>query len=429
MAANPNTISAGIQETWDKVYQVTHHKVPVYPAVSSFRLAPGLKKGDTVHRQYRNTLNANDMGGDGSYQRQAIVDTDESLNISYEKETSFYIKELDELQNHLPVRKKHAFDSSAAIFNQIDGDVLGQYDQFTNSIDGGDFSGTDGNGVTLDTSNVRKLFSKSNKYLQRGNIAIHSLVGRFSGFRDEDMKQGRKVAVISPDVYETLLESLDGKETALGDNVGINGHQGRYFGYDIFVSNAVGWSAQLEMATNPTDGDTIVIGDATITFKATLSGGDGEVHIASTVDITRANLVEMINNKTADETEATDAGYAGFTASTDAHKSVLNVTATNDNTNDVMTLKGTGYGFQVLSETLTASADKWTAAKEIQHCLFGVAGAIEVVIQKTPNMRVKDRTGYVGVDVVVWAAYGIKVFNEGKPMMVDVRIRTDAYTT
>lgn len=425
---NPNTISAGIQETWDKVYQVTHHKVPVYPAISNFRLAAGLKKGDTVHREYRNTLIAKTMGGDGGYSRQALVDTDESLVVNYEKEASFYIKELDELQNHLPVRQKHAYDASVALFNQIDANVLGQYDQFTRNVDDGDFGGTDGLGVTVDTNNVRKLFSKSTKALQRSNLAIQNLTGRFTGFRDEDNKAGRLVAILSPDVYQVLLESLDGKETALGDQVGLNGHMGRYFGYDIFVSNGVGWSGELYLPTNPTDGDTLTIGSAVFTFKNTVTPATaGQVKIASTVDLTRANLATAINAPITDIADATNAGFGGFDEDSDAHKSLLNVTATNDNSADTLALKAQGYGFVDVSETLTADANIWTAGKEIQHCLFGVAGAIDVVIQKTPSMKVKDRDGKVGVDVVTWTVYGIKVFYEAKPMMVDVRVRTEQY--
>lgn len=427
MAANPNTISAGIQETWDNVYQVTHHKIPVYPAISNFRLAAGLRKGDTVHRQYRNTLVANTMGADGSFTRQAITDTDESLVINKEKEASFYIKELDEIQNHLPTRAKHAFDASVAIFNQIDGDVLGEYDQFTNTLDDGDLGGTAGNGLTVTAANVRSLFSNAMRLLQRENIMLDN-TAKFTGFRKEDMTKSRGVAVISPDVYNTLIESLDGKDSSLGDQVGINGHVGRYYNFDIFVSNALGWSATLALATNPTDGDTIVINGVTVTFVATLSAASGasEVHIASTVDITRANLVEFLNAAGAnDETEATDTGYS----STSAANQILlgNMTWTNDNTADTATVKSTGRGFVVVSETFTDGTDTWTAAKQVQHCLFGVANSIDVVIQKTPSIKTQDRSGFVGVDVVTWAAYGYKVFNESKVRMIDAQIRTDAY--
>ena len=205
MAANPNTIP--MQTTWNKVYQVTHHKRPVYPAFSTFRLAAGLKKGDTTKRTYRSTIVANDMGGDGSYTRQAITDTEESLSIDKEKEASFYIKELDEIQVHLPTRTKYAYDSASAIFNQIDGDVLGDYDQFTNNLDAGDLGGTAGEGITVTSSNVRSLFTNSNKLLQRANIKLDNQA-RFTGFRKEDMSAQRGVAVISPDVFPCCFSMI-----------------------------------------------------------------------------------------------------------------------------------------------------------------------------------------------------------------------------
>lgn len=422
-----NNISAGIKEVWDVQYQVTHHKLPVYPAISNFRLEPGLEKGDTVHRQYRDELVANDMGSDGSYTRQDIVDNDETLTISYEKEASFYIKKLDEIQNHLPVAMKHAYDASAAIFNQIDADVLGKYDQFNNSLDDGDLGGTTGNGISVTTANVTKLFSNSTRLLQLANIMIDN-TANFTGFKKEDAQKEMAVAVISPNVYSVIVERLDGKDSALGDKVGIEGHAGKYMGYELFVSNGTGWSGVLAMATNPTDGDTIVINGVTITFKDTLTAASGaaEVHIASTVDITRANLVEFLNSAGAnDEAEATNTGYSSVSASN--QKLLANMAWTNDNTADTATVKALGRGYVAVSETFTDATDTWTAAKQVQHLLFGVANAIDVVVQQTPNMKIKDRDGKVGKDVVTWAAYGIKVFYEAKPKMVDVQVRTDAY--
>lgn len=426
MAANPNTISAGIQETWDKVYQATHHQKPVYPAISNFRLASQLKVGDTVHRQYRNTLVANDMGGDGSYERQAITDTDESLVISYEKEAAFYIKELDEIQNHLPTRERHAYDAMVALFNQVDADVLGQYSSFNNSLDDGDLGGTSGNGITVSTSNITKLFTRSLKKIQRANLLIDN-TAKFSGFRLEDSMKQMAVAVISPDVYSVLLEYLEGKDTALGDKVGVNGHAGRWMNFDLFISNAVAWSGELALATNPTDGDTIVINGVTFTFKATIGSTAGNVHICSSADATRANLENALNAPTTSIAEATDTGFVGFTALGTEDKALRNLTATDNATTNILSLVMLGRGYVEVSETLTDGTDTFTAAKQMQHCLFGIANSIDVVIQKQPGMKMKDRDGKVGMDVVSWTVYGIKVFNESKDKMVDVKVRTDAY--
>ena len=420
--ANPNTISSGIRETWDNTYQVTHHKIPTYPAFANFRLAAGLKKGDTVNRHYRNSLVANDMGGDGGYSTQAITDTQEQLVINKEKETSFYIKELDELQNHLPVRSQHAYDSMAALFNEIDADVLGDYDQYTQTLDDGDLGGTAGNGITVNTTNVRQLFSQSLKFLQRGNIRLENNA-KFTGFRKEDMAVQRGVAIISPDVYAKLLESLDGKDSALGDSVGINGHAGRYFGFDLFVSNGIGWSATFEAVTIPTAGDTLTINGVALTAAADGAATTaGEYSIQTTVDLAMAELVKLIN------ATGTPGADVYIDLSTANRNLIKNVVATYDSGTNLLTLKATGYGYIDVAEGMTPAGNIWTVGKEVQHCLIGVNNSIDVVLQKSPSMAVRPApSAKVGVDVLTWAAYGHKVFNEHKAKMIDVWVRTEAY--
>lgn len=418
-----NNLDAGIKQTWDKVYQVTHFNIPVYPAFANNRLASMLKVGDTVDRVYTSDIIAKDMGSEGSYSRQDVTDTGEQLTIDKEKEASFYIKELDELQNHLPARMEYANKASAALFNQIDGDVLGDYDQYSLTLDDGDLGGTDGNGIDVTTSNVRELFSKAQKLMQRNNIKLNKLA-KFQGFKHPSIGQDRAVAVISPDVYETLLLYLDGKDSALGDQVGVAGHAGRFMGFDLFVSNAVGWSARLEFGTNPTDGDTVTFTyggkTATFTFKASPSTA-GHIDIKGSAALTLDELVASIDAPTT--TRSGD--FVAFDAGSDEEYVLRNIDATDGAT--YMTVKGTGYGFVQVGETLTASADIWTTEKQVQHCLLGMSGGIDLVIQKTPNVNAYHRDGYVGHDIVTWAAYGKKVFQEQKYMMVDVQVRTDSY--
>ena len=64
---------------------------------------------------------------------------------------------------------------------------------------------------------------------------------------------------------------------------------------------------------------------------------------------------------------------------------------------------------------------------QIQHALFGIKGAIEVVIQKAPNVEIKDVPDKIGKNIVPWTLYGLKTFTEGKARLVDVKVRTDAY--
>ncbi len=414
---NPNTF-AGIKETWDDVYQVTHHKIPVFPIVSNYRLAAGLKRGDTVHREYPSTLVANVMSADGSFTRQALVDTDETLVIDKEYDASFYIKELDTIQNHLSTRIEYANQAMAALWKQIDGDVLGLYASFTETVDDGDLGGTDGNGITLTTSNVKKMFFRARAKLQKQNILIDQLAA-FNGFkRPGQDKMG--VALISPEVHQLLLEAVDGKDTVFGDKASMNGHAGMFAGFNLFVSNALAWSAQLELPTIPTAGDTITINGVVLTAAADGAATNaGDFSIQATVDLAAASLVQLING-------TGTAGADNYIELSAANRLLLkNITATYDSGTNMLTLVAKGKGNVVVSETLTPAGDIWTPAKQIQHCLFGVEKAIDVVIQKQPSMKTQDRDGKVGVDVITWTACGYKVFNEGKARMLDVQVRTD----
>ncbi len=421
LGSNPNTFG-GIPETWSKEYQIVHDKIPVYPAISNYRLAAGLKVGDTVHRSYPTSLVANVMGADGSYVTQAVTDTDESLVIDKNYETSVYVKELDELQNSLPVRTQYAKRSMVAIFNQIDGDSLGLYDQFTQSLDAGDMGGTAGQGVTITSANAKKLFFTAKRLLQKQNILLDN-GARFTGFKSEDDKNAMAVAVISPEVYQNLLEAVDGKDTAFGDKVAQSGNAGMFAGFNIFVSNALGWSATLVLDTIPVDNDTITINGVVLTAAPDAGAAvAGEFSIETTNDLAAANLVLLINGT---GTPGADE-YIDVSA---ANRLLLkNITATYTAGTDLLTLKATGKGHVIVSETLTPATDIWTTNLQVQHCLFGVANAIDVVIQKTPSLKVRPSPdARVGDDLVTWTACGYKVFNEGKAMMIDAWVRTDAY--
>ena len=235
----------------------------------------------------------------------------------------------------------------------------------------------------------------------------------------------------TPDIYQTLLDSLEGKETALGDRIALNGHAGRYFGFDLFVSNAIGWSSTLEGGTTaPSDGDTVTVNGVVFTFKTTLGTTAGNVLIGATLATALTAIEDAIND---DESLSAQNGGAG--ASTVGTNYVELTAANRDKLYDItatasgntMTMKAQGYGYIAVSETLTPAALTFTAAKQVQHALMGVANSVDAVIQVTPNLEIKDRDGKVGKDVVTWTAWGVKTFNEHILKMIDVRVRTAAY--
>lgn len=411
--------------TWTKEYQVAHHKIPVYPAITTYRLAPDLKKGDIVTRTYARQFIANDMGGDGGFTRQVIVDTEETLTINKEKDTAFYIKELDEIQSHLPTRTYYAHRASVALHNQIDADVLAEYANMTNSLDAASFSGTATYGIEVTSTNVVKLFSLSGLLLQRSNVNVNSPI-KFTAVKDEDGGKNMPVAVISPDVYARLLERLEGKDSNKGDSVTEQGYCGKFFGYNIFLSNGLTWTGTLNLATNPTNNDTITIMGVTFTFVSSIGAVAGNVLIGATASDTRDNLVALI-----DTPGTTTAQGVALSSTPDSQgfsnqDRFKNVDSTN--TGNTVTIVAKGKGYVPVTSTLTAGGDGWNVNTQIQHCLIGVEGAIDLVIRVAPTLDTRKRDGYVGHDVVTWTAYGIKTFNDGKAKLVDVKVLTTNYT-
>lgn len=406
---------------------MSHYREPVYQILADTRLESGLTKGQTVARSYASDVTVNDMGGDGSYSTQAITDTQETLVINKEKEASIYIKKLDELQAHLPVKQKYGRKIANALINQIDGDVLlAAYQGAGTSLDDGSFSGTSGNGFTVTSSNVATVFTTAMQKLRLKNVVYNN---RFNSKMALETPEGTPIAIISPEILSYIELYLGGKDTLLGDQVSRNGYSGYFMGFNLFISNALPWTGTLAMATNPTDGDAIVINGVTITFKDTLTSttGAAEVHIAGSVDVTRANLVEFLNTAGADsEAEATNTGYSSV--STANQRLLKNMTWTNDNSADTATVVSSGWGTVVVSETLTAVADIWTVAKQQLHMLFGLTKSVSLVVQKTPSMEENFVSGKIGRDYIAWTVYGIKVFVDQAPQIVQLAVASSSFT-
>lgn len=436
MPTNPNTMT--LKESFDREYQISLFKRPVYKAFADESIHAMLDKGNTVNKSYSSDFDVNDMGGDGSYEQQSVLDTNEKLEINYEKEVSFYVKKLDELQAHLPVRTEYAQKAMNRLFLQIDGDFMAVASAgAANYVDDGDLGGTAGNPLVVTSTNVSAAFAANLTKLQLANV-IFDAQSRYTG----EVKLGKvsdmPVAAISPLTYNAVIQFLGGKETPLGDKVSTSGHAGYFQGFNIFVSNALYFTAQLNIATNPTDGDTVTINGVAFRFKSTLAA-NGDVKIGDTAADTVDNLVAAINapstgGTTFDAFEATDT--TTFQGKTRKKTSLLkNISATDGTT--YLTIAAKGWGIVNLAETLTAAADGFS--KITSHNLFGVSKSVRIAIQVTPNMEMYDSKVYdsttssvkgrVGKDIVVWTVYGIKVFKDNSYQLVDNRFDVSATAT
>lgn len=415
---NTFTIASGsLTQYWSRRMQRTYYNTSIFKEVASFEEEKTLTKGQRVHRPYTSELAVNTLGTDGAYTRQPLIDTDEYLDVDTKKEVSFYVAEYEEIQHNYKIINEYADRAGKALGQWLDGDLLAQVSNATSTIDESDISaGTVGNGVEVSSSNVYKLFTVASRKLDRLNVP-----------------STERIAVISPSVLEKLNEYAINRDTQFGDKVAANGFMGNFLGFGVYVSNGIYWTGRLEIASVPSEGDTITFSDGvttvTFTWNATLSATEGGLHIPSSAAYAADILVAAINTPGTDVTEATNAGFTGFndgSAASNARIALLKKLTATDGTTYV-TVAAKSLGYVEVGETLTASADVWTPSLQIQHCYFGRKGAIDMVIQKYPTSMFKDRTGYIGRDAVAWSLYGMKTFTEGARQIVDVKVETSAF--
>lgn len=405
-----NTFSPSFAAYWSKRMQRTSYREAVYPAVVNMEEQETLKKGQTVHRPYRSTLYPRSYTRGTAVTIRDLTDTDETLTVTTAQVVPFYVDDLDALQHNYRVMNEYADDATTVLTNYIDGDVLGEYANATSKVDDVEINNgsTAGIGFTLSTANVLTVFTQAKKKLKKTNTVMNNLFG-----------------IISPEFEAVLMQFLANRETALGDSTGMNGNIGKYMGFELFVSNGCAVTAELLIGTQPTDGDTVIINGVTWTFKTTLGTTAGNVLIGGSATAAVTNLTNALNNA-----EGTAAGAVSalskYVEVTAANRDLLIGLAATDGTTKV-TIVFEGIGTVTLSETLTAAADVWTANKQIQHNLFGRKGAVDLVIQKRPNIDVKEVPDKLGKNVLPWTLYGLKTFAEGARELVDVRIRQDAF--
>lgn len=406
-----NTVSATFADRWSKRLQVLRLPTAVFTMIANYEERANLQSGDTVDRPYMTSLYAKTLADTGAIARHDLTITSEKLTVNQKKEVSFFVQKFNEIQASIKFTDKFATHVGKVLINQIDGVVLGEYEQADSVIGNYEMaaSGSSGDGIgfVLTTSNILKVFTKAKRKLNRLNIP-----------------QNDRWAVISGEFEDILMQYLAGKESALGDSTGKNGHIGKYMGFQLYLSNALAWSGRLEAATLFDEASTVVVNGVTFTTNATMSSSEGGLHLVDSATHCNTNFAAAINAPDTSITEATATGFTAFTTAAYL-KALEGITATAAAT--YVTLVAEGKGYIAVSETLAAAADIWTTTKQLQHQLFGQGKPIDLVVQKYPEIEVQVRSGYVGRDFITWDLYGVKTFDEGDACLVDCQTRSDAY--
>jgi len=233
------------------------------------------------------------------------------------------------------------------------------------AFDAGDFGGSAGAAYTITNSNIDDVINAALTQIHVANSTE------------------KKFMAVSPYEANFLRQFMQATGNNVADNVIVNGITSgvtkvgtTFSGVDVFMTNNLTHEVVVTMATIPTAGQILTINGVTITFVATLTGA-GQVHIASTVDITRANLAEFLTGThypgDTTEVEATDTGYQALSVANRNKLSLIALTATNDNAADTLTLTSRG----TLRVTTNVTGATVALARQ---CILGDYGSINLYL-------------------------------------------------
>lgn len=392
-----NSLSASFPEVRAGEMQREFFKKNIAKVICNFQTwLDGKSYGDTLNRVYSSMPeypNAYTRGS--SIPEVDLTDTKESLVINKQYAYRFYIDDFDNIQDKYSVAIEYWKKTWEYLSNQVDADVLAEALNAASSVDG----------WTLSNSNVMAVLWDANQALAKKNIMS----------RD-------RYAVISPEFENQLVQYAAGRQTVLWDKIGMNGYTMTFMGYDFYTSNLLCGSAELALATKPTANDTVTIAWVTFTFVSTIGTTPGNVLIGADADATRANLAALINAPATTTTKGVALSDA------DAKFFASRISATNDDTWDKLTVVAKWVWTLAVDSSLTAGTDWWTATAQLQHNLFGVKGNPYLIMQRQPSVtevEAQDKMWKYFKNAVL---YGVKTFHDNAQAMVDVTIRSDAFT-
>ena len=345
-----------------------------------------------------------------------LTTAEEVLTINEQPSFMFEIDDLDEFQSNVDIQDEYTSDSEIDLSNYIDAVFLYEHAMTAaNVTDNGDLGGTAGDSIPLTSGNVFSVLSISKRKLAR---------------RASDMTNLCMAA--TPEFCEVIEEQVSSRETTFGDEATRNGIKyagGRTFMYNgIMVYETLNLPSTefLGLATNPTDGDTLVFSVhnvfedvaevLTVTFVNAIGTTPGNVLIGADVAATRVNLAAFLNNPTV--TSATQVAYTG-TASWVATRIVATDIVADDEVQ--ITLKG--GRFESVTETLTAGTDGFIATKRADEVVLAQRNSCDIVIQKYPHTEVEGIQKQFGTRVKGYTMLGVRQFASNAKNAVRIPVR------
>lgn len=336
-----------------------------------------------------------------------LTTASDTLTIDTTQMISFAIDKIDIGDNFINIIPKATSNAGYKLRQAIDGNFLNKYSSASNIYNVNWLNGAVWNPVVLTTwasQNLSAVFGESQAKLINDWAEINNIC-----------------LVVDSFVLNTIntlwLEAwFDVADKAYMEKVQ-RGYQGRFMGMEVYLATNLTSSVILDIATAPSDGDTVTIHGITFTFKTALTPTAWEVLINTTADAASLNLERAINGT---GTAGTD--YVELSADNRARLKGF-VTSTATAWSDINTIVSKN-GRMFPTSTMNNASNDFRA--ETIHCIMMEKGSIWMALRNNVTVEQRQEPLKLVDNYLIYTRYGMAVPQEWADRMVDLQIQATA---
>lgn len=332
------------------------------------------------------------------YTNQTITDVNtgnDTIVINTTPMVNFAMDVIDEEDTYIDVKAEVVSDAAYQIKRRIDGDFFAQVMDAKWKYDANGFGLNTGtlSPVTLTTGasqNISTVFGKAKAGLvQMGN------------------NEGKLALCVDPFVTADLTTlGMETNVVGVSDVSYTRGFQGKFGGMSTYAVSTLYSTTTLDLATNPTAGDYVVIQGVKFTFVATVGSTAGNVLIGASADASSQNLVAAVNG-------AAGGGTTYIEIDADDRARLEGVTAT-DGTNT--TTFASKNGALLCLSSMTAAANDFQA--QVTNACIMEKGAIKMALRNAVKVETREEPLKLVTNYFIYARYGLKVTTRSKEHIV-----------
>lgn len=383
-----NNFTALIKQHYSKTLQALLQERLIAMDLANTMLKERLPDGNRVNYPRPQFQNVQSYTKYQDVTDQDVVTSNEFLDIDTTPLISFVIDDIDDMENGWDIVSNTLKNSFYRIKQSIEWNF---FNQVTNAGQGSAST------VTLAANNVVDTFG----------TAYAELVNSW-------VDDSNVVAVVDPFVMNIIGQGALWNTFNVADSAYKLGYRWTFQNMLLAVSTNLRVTWALNIATGVTADDTVTINWVVFKFVSSIWTDAGNVLIWANAAASRANLIAAING-------AAGAGTTYVEVSSGNRAKLEWLTATEEGTTVVLTSL---RGYKKVSQTLTASDDKW-GALTIEVPIME-KGAIHMVMQKEPGLKVQDVQKQLGTRYMMWARYWLKTFTEWAERMYNLKLLAQA---